>query len=53
MKKNILLLYIEFVVAFFIEPTFYDRKQPIKTNYTTLDYVEEVPILFVDGGIVK
>ena len=53
LEKNVLLLNNEFMVTFFIGTTLYDRKYIFKANSITPDYVEEVPILFVDGVIVK
>lgn len=53
LEKNVLLLNNEFMVTFFIGPTLYDRKYIFRANSITPDYVEEVPILFVDGVIVK
>jgi hypothetical protein len=34
-------------------PIFYDKKFIFKAQSITPDYVEEVPILFVDGVIVR
>ena len=53
MEKNVLVLNNEFMVTFFIGDTLYDRKFIFKANSITPDYVEEVPILFVDGVIVR
>jgi len=53
LEKSVLLLNNEFMVTFFIDDTLYDRKYTFKANSITPDYVEEVPILFVDGVIVK
>ena len=53
LEKNVLLLNNEFMVTFFIGTTLYDRKYTFRANTITPDYVEEVPILFVDGVIVK
>ena len=53
LEKNVLLLNNEFMVTFFIGTTLYDRKYIFRANSITPDYVEEVPILFVDGVIVK
>ena len=53
LEKNILFLNNEFMVTFFIGSTLYDRKYIFRANTITPDYVEEVPILFVDGVIVR
>jgi len=53
MEKSVLALNNEFMVTFFIGDTLYDRKFIFKANSITPDYVEEVPILFVDGVIVR
>jgi hypothetical protein len=53
LEKNVLLLNNEFMVTFFIDSTLYDRKYIFRANTVTPDYVEEVPILFVDGVIVN
>ena len=53
LEKSVLLLNNEFMVTFFIDSTLYDRKYTFRANSITPDYVEEVPILFVDGVIVK
>jgi hypothetical protein len=50
---NVLMLNNEFMVTFFIDEKLYDRKFIFKANTITPDYVEEVPILFVDGVIVR
>ena len=51
--KDVLVLNNEFMVTFFIDEVLYDRKFIFKANSITPDYVEEVPILFVDGVIVR
>jgi hypothetical protein len=53
MEKSVLVLNNEFMVTFFIGDTLYDRKFIFKANSITPDYVEEVPILFMDGVIVR
>jgi hypothetical protein len=53
LEKNVLLLNNEFMVTFFIGDKLYDKKFIFKANSITPDYVEEVPILFVDGVIVN
>lgn len=52
-EKSVLALNNEFMVTFFIGNTLYDRKFTFKANSITPDYVEEVPLLFVDGVIVR
>jgi energy-converting hydrogenase Eha subunit E len=51
--KDVLALNNEFMVTFFIGETLYDRKFIFRANSITPDYVEEVPLLFVDGVIVR
>jgi hypothetical protein len=53
LEKSVLVLNNEFMVTFFIGNTLYDRKFTFKANSITPDYVEEVPLLFVDGVIVR
>jgi len=53
LEKSVLALNNEFMVTFFINNKLYDRKFIFKANSITPDYVEEVPILFVDGVIVR
>lgn len=53
MEKSVLVLNNEFMVTFFIGDNLYDRKFTFKANSITPDYVEEVPILFEDGVIVR
>jgi hypothetical protein len=52
-EKSVLVLNNEFMLTFFIGNTLYDKKFTFKANTITPDYVEEVPILFVDGVIVR
>ena len=52
-EKSVLALNNEFMVTFFIGNTLYDRKFFFKANYINEKNVEEVPILFVDGVIVR
>ena len=52
-EKSVLALNNEFMVTFFIGNTLYDRKFSFKANSITPDYVEEVPLLFVDGVSVR
>ena len=52
-EKSVLVLNNEFMVTFFFGNTLYDKKFTFKANSITPDYVEEVPLLFVDGVIVR
>ncbi len=52
-EKSVLQLNNEFMVTYFIGSTLYDKKFIFKAQSITPDYVEEVPILFVDGIIVR
>lgn len=52
-EKSVLHLNNEFMVTYFIGNTLYDKKFIFKAQSITPDYVEEVPILFVDGVIVR
>ncbi|MBA4320299.1 MAG: hypothetical protein C0412_18030 [Flavobacterium sp.] len=53
LEKSVLALNNEFMVTFFIGDKLYDRKFTFRANSITPDYGEEVPILFVDGVIVR
>ena len=53
LETNVLRLNNEFMVTYFINNTLYDKKFIFKAQSITPDYVEEVPILFVDGVIVR
>ena len=53
LETNVLRLNNEFMVTYFIGNTLYDKKFIFKAQSITPDYVEEVPILFVDGVIVR
>ena len=53
LETNVLRLNNEFMVTYFIENTLYDKKFIFRAQTITPDYVEEVPILFVDGVIVR
>ncbi|WP_395048497.1 hypothetical protein [Flavobacterium sp.] len=53
LEKSVLTLNNEFMLTFFMGDKLYDRKFIFKANTITPDYVEEVPILFVDGVIVR
>lgn len=52
-EQSVLQLNNEFMVTYFIGSTLYDKKFIFKAQSITPDYVEEVPILFVDGVIVR
>ena len=52
-EQSVLRLNNEFMVTYFIGSTLYDKKIIFKAQSITPDYVEEVPILFVDGVIVR
>jgi hypothetical protein len=43
----------EFMVTYFIGNTLYDKKFIFKANSINETSLEEVPILFVDGVMVK
>ncbi len=53
MEQSVLRLNNEFMVTYFIGTNLYDKKFIFKAQSITPDYVEEVPILFVDGVIVR
>lgn len=53
LEKSVLALNNEFMVTFFIDNQLYDRKFIFKAYSITPDYVEEVPLLFVDGVVVR
>ena len=52
-EKSVLALNNEFMVTFFIGNTLYDKKYIFRANSISESAVEEVPILFVDGVIVR
>jgi hypothetical protein len=52
-EKSVLALNNEFMVTFFIGNTLYDMKFIFKANSINEANQEEVPILFVDGVIVR
>lgn len=52
-EKSVLALNNEFMLTFFIGNTLYDKKIIFKSNSISEDAMEEVPILFVDGVMVK
>ncbi|SDW17690.1 hypothetical protein [Flavobacterium degerlachei] len=53
MEKSVLLLNNEFMVTFFIGNKLYDKKFIFKANSINEEATEEVPILFVEGVIVR
>jgi len=52
-EKSVLALNNEFMLTFFIGNTLYDKKFIFKANSINEENTEEVPILFVDGVIVR
>jgi energy-converting hydrogenase Eha subunit E len=52
-EKRVLALNNEFMLTFFIGNTLYDKKFIFKANFINENNTEEVPILFVDGVIVR
>ena len=52
-EKSLLALNNEFMVTFFIGNTLYDKKFIFKANSINESATEEVPILFVEGIMVK
>lgn len=52
-ENSVLALNNEFMLTYFIGNTLYDKKFIFKANFNTLNEVEEVPILFVDGVIIR
>lgn len=52
-ETSVLELNNEFMVTFFIGNTLYDKKYIFKANSINENNVEEVPILFEDGVIVR
>ena len=52
-EKSLLPLNNEFMLTFFIGNTLYDKKYIFKANSINENNTEEVPILFVDGVIVR
>jgi hypothetical protein len=53
LEKSVTTLNNEFMVTFFIGNTLYDKKFTFIANSISENNVEEVPILFVDGVIVR
>ncbi|HEX8268700.1 MAG TPA: hypothetical protein VF581_02300 [Flavobacterium sp.] len=52
-ESSVLALNNEFMVTFFIGNKLYDKKYTFRANSINESSVEEVPILFVDGVIVR
>jgi hypothetical protein len=52
-EKSVLALNNEFMLTFFIGDKLYDKKYVFKAHTINEETVEEVPILFVDGVIVR
>ena len=52
-EENVLALNNEFMVTYFIGSTLYDKTFIFKSNSIREEATEEVPILFVDGVIVR
>ena len=52
-EKSVLALNNEFMVTYFIGNTLYDKKFIFKANSISETNCEEVPILFVEGVMVK
>ncbi len=52
-EKNVLQLNNEFMVTYFIGNTLYDKKFTFRKNMINEHATEEVPILFLNGVIVR
>jgi hypothetical protein len=52
-EQSVVALHNEFMLTYFIGPTLYDKKFTFKANFANESPREEVPILFVDGVIVR
>ena len=52
-EKSLLALNNEFMLTYFIGNTLYDKKFIFKANSINEAHTEEVPILFVEGVIVR
>ena len=52
-EKSVLELNNEFMVTYFIGSTLYDKKFIFRKNSISDEATEEVPILFVEGVIVR
>lgn len=52
-EESLLVLNNEFMITFFVGNTLYDKKFIFKANSINEKNIEEVPILFLQGVIVK
>ncbi len=52
-EKSVLAMNNEFMLTYFIGNTLYDKKFIFRANSLTGEAMEEVPILFKDGVIVR
>ena len=52
-EKSVLQLNNEFMLTYFIENTLYDKRFFFKKHFDKNSEIEEVPILFVDGIVVR
>ena len=52
-EKSVLQLNNDFMVTYFIGNKLYDKKFIFKKHFDTKMEIEEVPILFVDGVVVR
>ena len=52
-EKSVLALNNEFMVTFFLDGKLHDKKYTFVANSINEEAMEEVPILFVDGVIVR
>ncbi|MBF0694528.1 MAG: hypothetical protein IR153_05680 [Flavobacterium sp.] len=52
-EDSVLALNNEFMVTFFIDNKLYDRKYIFKANSFTAENIEEVPLLFKDGILIR
>ncbi|MEM8522122.1 hypothetical protein [Flavobacterium sp. PL12] len=52
-EKSVLTLNNEFMVTYFMDNKLYDKKFIFKANSINEKDVEEVPILFLDGVIIR
>jgi hypothetical protein len=52
-EKNVVQLNNEFMVTYFLNGSLYDKKFIFKKNFPDKAEIEEIPILFVDGFVVR
>ena len=52
-EKSVVQLNNEFMVTYFLENKLYDKKFIFKKHFNTTMEIEEVPVLFVDGFVVR